>query len=96
MENIKNGKLNGVMYALFHLKNLDDARANRFMYNIYEPFIEKYDKALQLKIIEDVETALEQGNIEESCTLPGLPGSTEFKKEYLEIVLGHLKEAVAR
>ena len=94
MENIKNGKLNGVMYALFHLKNLDDARANRFMYNIYEPFIEKYDRTLQLKIIEDIESALEHGNIEESCTLPGLPGSTEFKKEYLEIVLGHLKEAV--
>lgn len=95
MENKVSGDLNGVMYALFHVKNLDDVRANRYMYNIFEQFTQKYDRALQEKTVNAVEQALESGNINNFCTLPGIPGSDEFKREYLKIVLGHLKSAMA-
>ncbi len=91
----QSGELNGVMYALFHLKDLEDARANRYMYNIYEIFIQKFDRTAQEKTIEAIERALKSGNIDEFYTLTGIPGSNEFKTEYLKIVLWHLKNAMA-
>jgi hypothetical protein len=94
MVNKQSGELNGVMYALFHLKDLEEARSNRYMYNIYDQFTQKFDSAAQEKTINAIERALENGNIDEFCTLPGIPGSNEFKKEYLEIVLKHLKNAM--
>lgn len=90
----RNGRLNGVMYALFHLRNLEDARANQYMYNIYDLFTKEFDTTLQHETITTIELALESGNINQFCTLPGLPGSDEFKTEYLKIVLSHLKDAI--
>lgn len=87
--------LNGVMYALFHVRDLADVRANNYMYNIYQTFIEKCDKKKQLEIIESIEWALAQDNIDNCYTLPSIPGSVEFKREYLEIVLEHLKNAIS-
>jgi len=86
--------LNGVMYALFHLTSLDDVRANQYMYNIYDLFMKEFDAVLQSKTIRTIEKALDSGNIDQFCTLPGVPGSHEFKTEYLKIVLSHLKNAL--
>jgi len=94
-ENEDKPNLNLVMYALFHLRDLKDAQANRYMYNIYQQFTEEFDKKLQVETIESIEWALEPENIDQCCTLPNLPGSKEFKREYLKIVLGHLKKAMA-
>jgi len=91
----RNGSLNGVMYALFHLRDLEDARANKFMYNIYELFTKEFEPELQNKTINSIELALESGDINQFCTLTGIPGSNEFKVEYLEIVLSHLKKAIS-
>ncbi len=93
--NKASGELNGVMYALFHVRNLDDVRSNRYMYNIYHQFKNKYDRTLQEKTVNAIERALDSGGINNFCTLPGIPGTDEFKKEYLKIVLGHLKAAMA-
>ena len=90
----RNGRLNGVMYALFHLRSLEDARANKYMYNIYDLFTQEFDTALQTETITSIELALESGDINHFCTLPGVPGTDEFKTEYLKIVLSHLKNAV--
>ena len=91
----RGGSLNGVMYALFHLRNLEDARANQYMYNIYDLFTQEFDDELQTETIMTIELALESGDINQFCNLPGIPGTDEFKIEYLKIVLSHLKEAVA-
>ena len=80
----RNGRLNGVMYALFHLRNLEDARANKYMYNIYDLFTQEFDTALQTETITSIELALESGDINHFCTLPGVPGTDEFKTEYLK------------
>lgn len=89
----RSSDLNGVMYALFHLRSLDDVRANNYMYNIYDLFKKEFDTALQSKTINSIELALQNGNIESFFTLPGVPGTNEFKIEYLKIVLSHLKKA---
>ena len=91
----KNGSLNGVMYALFHLRNLEDVRENNFMYNIYDLFTKEFEPELQTKTINSIEIALENGDISQFCTLTGIPGSNEFKTEYLKIVLSHLKKAIS-
>jgi len=91
----RNGSLNGVMYALFHLRDLEDARANNFMYNIYDLFTKEFEPELQNQTINSIELALESGDINQFCTLAGIPGSNEFKVEYLKIVLSHLKKAIS-
>lgn len=95
MRSEKNGALNGVMYALYHLNDLDDARANKYMYNIYDNFTKLYSRELQEQTVASIERALEHGDIDAFCTLPNLPRSNEFRKEYLRIVLAHLKLAMA-
>lgn len=94
MENEASGELNGVMYALFHVRNLDEVRENRYMYNIYETFVQKFDREMQEKTIDAIERALKSDDTNKFCSLPSLPGTEEFKKEYLEIVLGHLNNAM--
>jgi hypothetical protein len=87
--------MNLVMYALFHVRTLDDVHKNRFMYNPYMTFVEEFDQERQLTVINTIEWALQLENIEECCTLTGLPFESEFKKEYLRIVLDHFKSATA-
>ncbi|MDH5179900.1 MAG: hypothetical protein OEZ39_18765 [Gammaproteobacteria bacterium] len=87
-------ELNGVMYALYHVRNLDDVRANRYMYNIYKTFIEDFDPETKQNFIEAIEWALQQENIGSCCSLPHLPHDDSFKRQYLEIVLSHLKNAI--
>jgi hypothetical protein len=94
MNNHANGNLNLVMYALFHVRSLDDVRANKYMYNIYGRFTREFDKATQEKVVNTIQKALDNGNLSDFYTLPNLPGSDEFKTEYLKIVLGHLKDAM--
>ncbi|MAD77317.1 MAG: hypothetical protein CML20_21500 [Rheinheimera sp.] len=94
MNNHTNRDLNLVMYALFHVRSLDDVRANNYMYNIYGQFTREFDKATQEKVVNTIQKALDNGNLSDFYTLPNLPGSNEFKTEYLKIVLGHLKGAM--
>ncbi len=94
MKNEYTTDLNGVMYALFHVRNLEEVRANRYMYNIYEIFTKEYDRAMQEKTIDAIERALQSHDINKFCNLPHLPGTDEFKREYLNIVLHHLKKSM--
>ena len=87
--------MNLIMYALFHVRTLEDVQQNQFMYNPYASFTEEFDRERQQTVIKTIEWALNLENIEQCCTLPNLPFESEFKKEYLRIVLGHFKSAMA-
>tara|TARA_Y100000296_G_C5126498_1_gene233162 strand:+ start:481 stop:780 length:300 start_codon:yes stop_codon:yes gene_type:complete len=85
--------LNVVMYALYHVRNLDEVRSNKYMYNVYEYFVEKCDRKKQGEMISAIEWALDQVDIEDCCLLPRLPHNEAFKREYLKIVLSHLRNS---
>ncbi len=87
--------LNGVMYALYHVRDLDEVRENNYAYNFYPSFVEKFNSDQKGQIIEAIEWALDQETVNSCCSLPKLPRSEEFKREYLKIVLVHFKKAAS-
>lgn len=82
--------LNGVFYALLHLDSLEPVKANRFAYNIFPNFKDRYDEELQHKTLAAIRWALAQDDIDSCCSLEDVPFDGAFKREYLNILLGHL------
>lgn len=86
--------LNGVMYALYHLQSLDEARTNSYMYNTYDEFVNIFSPQRQQETIDSIRWALGRDDIDDCFTLPNLPRDSEFKRDFLVIVLGHLEAAI--
>lgn len=84
-------ELNAVIYALYHLRDLDDVRRNDYAYNVYHKFVHEFDNELQQRIIRAIEETLTCEDIDSCFALPKVPGSNATKREYLQLVLQHLK-----
>jgi hypothetical protein len=72
-------------YGLYHLDSLDQSERGAYLYDIVPTFDSRFDMVAQQSILEALAWAVECDGLNWEEVLPGLPHSTDFKREHCRI-----------
>lgn len=79
------------LYGLYHIENLEQSSKGGYLYDIVPGFEDKYKEKEQDEIIQSIERAIEEANIDFNEVLPNLPFSREEINFHLKETLKGLK-----